>query len=693
MSIPTAMIRPFILICCTLAMISAAAQQETRLTDSVEVLTEIVIKAYQYDRPLTEIPASVAFIGPKNLDRFSNSSLLPALNTVPGVRMEERSPGSYRLAMRGSSLRSPFGVRNVKVYWNDLPLTDAGGNTYLNLLDFASLQSAEIIKGPATSVYGAGTGGALMLQNESPAASGVEAAMLAGSNGLLRYHAEARAHAATSNIRVLYAHQSSDGYRQQTAMARDLVQANATFRVHESNLVDVSVLYADLFYQTPGGLTREQFEADPRQARPAGGPNPGATEQHAAIYNKTFFSGISYAHRWNSRWSNRTGAYGSFTRFDNPAIRNYEQRVEQGFGARSNTQVDFKRGKLNFGAEYQQSFSPVKTYANNRGVRAALQTDDEIGIRTYFLFAQTEFFLPKDFFLTVGASVNKLTVDFARFSNPETVAAKRDFDFVFSPRIALLKKMNDTWSLYGSYSQGYSPPTVQELYPSAGYFDQEIDPELGHNVEVGAKGHAFHNTLSFDLTAYLFRLDETIAIRRLEDGAEYFVNAGETAQQGAEAQITWSAPLTPGADFSLLKVWSSFTWNPYTFQDYEKDNVRLDGNDLTGVARHVVVNGIDVALRAGVYLNVTHAYTDRIPLDDANTAYADPYNLLGARVGFRRAGRRLSWDVFGGVDNALDETYSLGNDLNAVGGRYYNAAPARNYFLGFKTGWTLSPAP
>ena len=42
--------------------------------------------------------------------------------------MEERSPGSYRLSIRGSLLRSPFGVRNVKLYLDDFIFTDAGGN-------------------------------------------------------------------------------------------------------------------------------------------------------------------------------------------------------------------------------------------------------------------------------------------------------------------------------------------------------------------------------------------------------------------------------------------------------------------------------------------------------------------------------------------------------------------------------------
>ena len=36
------------------------------------------------------------------------------------------------------------------------------------------------------------------------------------------------------------------------------------------------------------------------------------------------------------------------------------------------------------------------------------------------------------------------------------------------------------------------------------------------------------------------------------------------------------------------------------------------------------------------------------------------------------------------IDNLFDEKYSLGNDLNAFGQRYYNPSPERNYFGGIK---------
>ena len=85
------------------------------------------------------------------------------MNIVPGVRMEERSPGSYRLSIRGSLLRSPFGVRNVKVYMDEFPLTDASGNTYINFLDVNSITGVEVLKGPDGSLFGANSGGVVLI--------------------------------------------------------------------------------------------------------------------------------------------------------------------------------------------------------------------------------------------------------------------------------------------------------------------------------------------------------------------------------------------------------------------------------------------------------------------------------------------------------------------------------------------------
>src|SRR5687768_16258593 len=207
---------------CLLPTFGAFAQEAVPpAPDTAKILNEVVIEAYAYNRPSEEVPASVAVVSAKELERFNNTSFLPAVNTIPGVRMEERSPGSYRFSIRGSLLRSPFGVRNVKVYWNGLPFTDGGGNTYLNLLDFNAIGSMEIIKGPGGSLYGAGTGGVILLQSPGTKENQLQLSAIVGSYGLQRYLLSGENHSKKADIRFQYAHQQADGYREQTAMRRD----------------------------------------------------------------------------------------------------------------------------------------------------------------------------------------------------------------------------------------------------------------------------------------------------------------------------------------------------------------------------------------------------------------------------------------------------------------------------------------
>ena len=92
--------------------------------DTSQTLGEVIVKAYEQNQSLRKVPAAINKVNKSGLERFSNTNILPALNSTPGVRMEERSPGSYRMNIRGSTLRSPFGVRNVKVYWDEIPFTD-----------------------------------------------------------------------------------------------------------------------------------------------------------------------------------------------------------------------------------------------------------------------------------------------------------------------------------------------------------------------------------------------------------------------------------------------------------------------------------------------------------------------------------------------------------------------------------------
>lgn len=662
------------------------------LDDTLQI-NEVVVRGYATNRRLLETPASIGLLTRRDLNqRFGTPTIIPAMNTLPGVRADERSPGSYRLAIRGSAIRSPFGVRNVKTYWNELPLTDAGGNTPLNALDIRALGRIEVIKGPSGSLYGAGTGGTILFSGLGVPAgkTNIELSALGGSYGLYGNGVAVQSGKNNSAIAVNYNHLQSDGYRDQSAMVRDNLSLIGSFQVSPKRTVSLLGLYSDLHYQTPGGLNEAQYLANPRASRPATATLPSSAAQQAGIYQKVGYLGISHEYRWNDRIQNTTVLYGSTTDFANPFITNYEKRADQGLGGRTVTQIRLPNGPLpttfTVGAELLRNFTVDRNFGNRAGVPDTIQTDEELIARQTTVFAQAETELPAHFRLTAGLSRNDVRYDFTRFpvrsagALPATTI-RRTFSPVWLPRVALLRTFGQNLSAFASISTGYSAPSSQEVRPSAGGFNATLNPERGVNYEVGLRGSTLNGHFTFNIAAYQFYLRQTIVRRSDASGAEYFVNAGRTDQRGLEAQLSYDfvTPSSPTSLFSLLRLWHSLTLTNYRFKDYQQGTTDLSNNRVPGVAPTTLVTGIDAETRLGIYAHVTFQYLNQFPLTDANTVMSDPTRLLQATIGYRRAlGQHWALDLYASGDNLLNQTYSLGYDLNAVGNRFYNAAPARN---------------
>ena len=98
--------------------------------------------------------------------------------------------------------------------------------------------------------------------------------------------------------------------------------------------------------------------------------------------------------------------------------------------------------------------------------------------------------------------------------------------------------------------------------------------------------------------------------------------------------------------------------------------------------RNIWLSGIDIETRKGIYANLSLNSTSALPLTDANDAYAGAYQLLQIKTGYHCKQKEKQLDFFVGIDNLLNKNYSLGNDINAAGKRYYNPAAGRNIFGG-----------
>ncbi len=656
---------------------------------STDTLQAVIVSAFGQSRALLQTPAAVALLNSTQLERFGNMSLLPAFNTQPGVKMEERSPGSYRLNIRGSSLRAPFGVRNVKVYVNDMIFTDPGGGTYLNQLGFYNVASAEILKGPAASMYGAGTGGALLLQTEPIRwQPGAEAIYTTGSYNLQQVYAKASLGNADHQNVFSFQHQSSDGYRDQSAMRRDVATYESRLRISDKQKLSVLAMYGDLYYQTPGGLTLAQYNANPKAARPRGGTQPSAQAAQAASYQKTFYTGIANEYQLTPNWKNTTSVYGAFTWFNNPGIRVYEKRTEPHAGARTVFTNQFILGKqtlnLVYGAEGQKGIFSVSTYLNRGGNHDTLQTNDEVNNWQYNLFAQADLATVGGWTFTAGANFNKTFIGITRLNRYPITPQNRSFGDVVSPRLAMLKSWKNI-SVYGLVSQGFSPPTTSELIPGNGSINTTLNAEKGWNYEVGTRGN--WGKIYYDVNLYRFRLQQAISQRRDASGNDYFVNTGGTNQQGIEALVRYQIIRQRPGFFNQLSLNGSYALQDFTYRNYKVVEADYNGNRLPGNAKNYASLMLDATLLNHFYLNSTYTYSDKIYLNDANTDVAPAYRLLAIRIGWKKLLAHHELEIFTGADNLFNEKYSLGNDINAAVGRYYNAATGRNYFAGVNWKW------
>lgn len=663
-------------------------------SDTIPLMTEVIIKGFESDRRLLETPVSAGIVSRSDIQRFSTVSLLPSMNRLPGVSMEERSPGSYRLSIRGSLLRSPFGVRNIKVYWNDIPFTDAGGNTYFNLVDQHSIGHVEVLKGPGGSMYGANTGGVVILHPDEPALLQGDIAgehhfqgqASVGSYGLLGENVQWKYRNANISSGFTQSHLQSDGYRQNTNMRRDVLQWNGSARLSEKDKLDWILMYADIFYQTPGGLNLTQMKENPRQARPGTPAAPGAVEQKAAIYNKTPFGGISNRYQISKNWSNITSVMLAYSDFKNPFITNFETRKETNLGLRTKMVYHTATGihdlKFTAGMEWLYNYSAIDNYGNRQGKADTVQFKDKVWARQVSPFIQGEWQVDEKFQLQAGLGSNLFLYHYQRLTDTDDSKKTKKLQNQLLPRVAVLYSITENISLYSSVSKGFSPPSIAEVRPSEGSFYSALQPEYGWNREAGIRGTAWANRLFFDFTVYRFKLRDAIVRRVNAVDAEYFVNSGGTDQKGIEAFAEYALVRNSPAFIKDVKLSMGITLNDFSFTDYRIDDKNYSGNDLTGVPGSVWSGGLDITTRWGWYLNTSFSHTSKLPLNDGNTFFADPYDILLGRLGWKKQLKKCAVELFTGVDNALNQLYSLGNDINAFGNRYYNPAAVRNFYGG-----------
>lgn len=645
------------------ALLAAAGASALAQEDAV------VVTATRVPQPSLEIPASVDRLYAEEIRAGrAQVNLSESLGRVPGLVVQNRQnyAQDLQISSRGFGARASFGVRGIRLIADGIPATMPDGQGQASTFALGSAERIEVLRGPFSALYGNAAGGVIAIDTEEPPADPVaEPSLFAGSYDTWKAALKFGGRHALGEISRF----DTGGYREHSAATRD--QLNAKLRVGNLTIVANSLRQPDS--QDPGGLTRAQFESDPRQASPS-----------AELFNtrKTVNqdqAGLRFRHRLDGSSSLEATAYAG------------QREVRQflgfagDFGLSSGGVVDLDRNygggalrffsspnaswRWSFGAEYERMDERRRGFVNDGGVAGALRRDEDDVVESTDLFAQAEWRFAERWSAHGGLRTSRVefraTDYFIGGANPDD-SGSRSYSAT-TPVAGLLFRLSQDTSLYGNIGRGFETPTFAELaHQNTGSgLNFALQPARSRHAEIGAKA-AVPKRARANIALFDIEVTDEIVVDVSAGGRTTFRNAGRTERRGLEiaAETLLAGPWHAGLAFTRLDA---------VFED--------SGNLLPGVPRTQAYASLRYR-RDSYYAQLEAVRRSRVAVNDANAQFADAYAVADFVAGLVQRGERWRITEFVRIDNIADRTYAGSVIVNEGNSRFYEPAPGRSYLLG-----------
>lgn len=611
-----------------------------------------------------------------------------ALLGIPGVQVDDRYNAALgeRISIRGFGARAAFGVRGIRVLVDGIPATLPDGQTTLSHVDPALLGRVEVIRGPASALYGNASGGVLRLRTVAPPAVGFreELRTTAGSDGLLRLESRTGGSWNGAAYRLSLSRLEYDGFREWSASEH--LRADGVVRVPRgAGELRIHLNAVDYSARNPGSLSDSALVADPTAAHgfnvAQGTREEGRQGQLGISWQDAVAGGRLEASAWAVR-----------REIENPIPPAIIDLDRWGGGARVLLRDPAEPGSWRpgwaVGFETELQRDDRRNFENEGGSRGALALDQEETVTSGALFGQVH--------LRPGDGVDAmagLRADVIRFEAEDHLvgagpagdpddSGSRTLSAV-SPSAGIGLEAAPGLRVYGNVATAFETPTTTELVNrpgGAGGFNPEVEPQRTVSVEFGVKGRLRPAgvRLAYQLAGYRARIaDQLIPFEVPEvPGRRFFRNAGSSIHRGIEASAEAALP-------GGLSVEAAYTRTDARFDEFRTGDAVHDGNRIPGVAPHDVEVAAAWRSSGPAWARLQLRGVSAVPVDDAGTAEADGYVTVGVRIGadaLPLAGARVS--PFAGVDNLLDASYVTSVVPNAFGGRYFEPGPGRAIHAG-----------
>ena len=672
----------------------AAAQQDTlaardTLRFRLQPVAVTVLRGTAVD---LRVPAAVTPVGKTTIqDAQLTFGLDEALAAVPGVLVNNRYNFSLgtRIAIRGSGARAGFGVRGIRLLQDGIPLTMPDGQASVNNIDLGSAGRIEVLRGPASSLYGNAAGGVVAIETEPAPNTGFagELRTLGGDNwsdGITRFNKhqlKVGGRGGKADYLVSASRLETDGFRTHSRAEQTVVNSRIGFKLSDAGRATLLFNLADApTAQNPGSLPLDSVRKNPDMAW------PNNVRQGTGEAAKQIQAGLGYDHR-TGNGAFAVNVYGLTRELENPLPTTFISLDRKGGGARAayshNAALAGRALGFTIGADVEHQSDNRVEHNNVLGAKGTTLTRDQTDqVTSVGPFVQAQIALTPRIDLSLGLRYDRVRFETEdRFTGDQNDNSGDRTLSAVSPRAALLFALSDAASVYASVGTAFQTPTTTELInrlddsgqPAAG-FNQSLEPQRAVNFEAGIKGHA-GGRIRYEASVYQMTVRDPVLQYLVVEGRDFYRNSGEIRHRGFE--LAGAA-----AVHSRILIETAYTFSDFVFVDDGVATNSFEGNELPGVAPHHLFTRLRFQPADWLALELEDEYTAEFFANDANTASNPSANVVDARAHFDVSTGRVSLRPFIGINNLFDKTYNSSVVVNQAQGRFYESAPGRNFYIG-----------
>lgn len=675
-------------------------------------LPTVVVTATRTEHDPYDVPASIDSVDVQAQPDALGVNPSEFLAGIPGVLARDRQNYAQdeQISIRGFGARSTFGVRGVRLYIDGVPATMPDGQGQVSHFNLDSAARIEVLRGPFSALYGNSSGGVIQLFTADGSATPQwDFGLAGGSDGLWRASANARGRSGGFDYNLDLTHFQTDGYRDHSRARRESGNAKLGWKIGDGGKLTVLANALSLpSAQDPLGLTRAQFESDPRGVAAVAKQFDTRKSVHqnqlGAIWDQDFGGGnaLRVLGYYGRREVTQYLAIPKATQA-NPLHAGGVVDLDGGYGGADarwtwKGELAGRPFEIAAGLAWDRQSQGRKGYENFvgdvLGVRGALRRNETDRVEDFDQYAQATWQFAEAWSLTAGLRHSEVKFDatdrYVTATNPDD-SGRVDYGAT-TPVAGLMWRAADWVHAYASYGRGFETPTFNELgYRADGGAGLAFNlvPARSRNGEVGFK---LRPTRDLDASFALFRADtrDELAIATNSGGRTTYQNIGKARRDGAEFGLAWRFA-------ERWKLQFAWTWLDATFRTpflacsgtpcTAPTTPVAAGTRIPGVPKQDLHLGVEWGGEEGWRAAVDGDYVGAVPVNDLGTDAAPSYFVAGAEVGYGFATTAGAWRAFARADNLFDRRYAGSVIVNDGNGRYFEPAPGRTFLVGLRWTW------